>query len=137
MIASGPTFWRIIFRVKGVWNCALSTGVFLFDDTSRRLLGVPLPDPVYRSMFLALAFVFGLGYWWVGRDLDRNHDIIRMGIFGQISVFAISLHAVTLAQPRLPWPYLLPGLVDLAFALAFLIFLWTYPKSAWGARRGA
>ena len=64
-------------------------------------------------MFLALAFVFGLGYCWVGRDLAKNHDIIRMGILGQISVFVISLYAVTLAHPRLAWPYLLPGLVDL------------------------
>jgi len=48
--------------------------------------------------------------------------------FGQLSVFVISLYAVAFAQPRLPWPLILPGMVDLTFAIAFIVFLWRYPR---------
>jgi hypothetical protein len=131
----GPAFWQRVFRIKGAWNCLGSVGFFLGDDALRDSLGVQRPDPLYRALFLALAFVFGMGYWWVGRDLEKNHDIIRMGIFGQLSVFALSLYAVSIARPRLPWPFLIPGLIDLVFAIAFLVFLWTYPRSDWTDRR--
>jgi hypothetical protein len=120
--------WRWTFRAKGLWNCGASVAFLLFDDSLRDRLGVPRPDSLYRALFLALAFVFGLGYWWVGRDLDKNLDIVRMGILGQFSVFGLTLYAVTLARPSLPWPFLLPGLVDLVFAIAFVGFLWVSPR---------
>lgn len=134
MTTFDAAFWRRVFRTKGVWNCGASLAFLVFDDTFRDWLRVPRPDSLYRALFLALAFVFGLGYWWVGRDLDKSHDIVRMGILGQLSVFGLTLYGVTLARPALPWPFLLPGLVDLVFALAFLVFLWTYPHSVWSER---
>jgi hypothetical protein len=93
----------------------------------RDWLHTPRPDPVYRALFLALAFVFGLGYWWVGRDPCRNRDIIRMGVLGQLSVFTVLMYAVVFTSRPMPEPFLMPGLVDLVFALAFLVFLRNYP----------
>src|SRR5262249_55807368 len=72
-------FWRLVFRAKGVWNCGASLAFLVFENTIRDWLRVPHPDSLYRALFLALASVFGLGYWWVGRDLEKNHDIVRMG----------------------------------------------------------
>jgi hypothetical protein len=118
-------FWRRVFRVKGVWNCAATVGFLLGDDRLRDHLQVPHPDPVYRAMFLALAFAFGLGYWWAGGDPDRNRNVLWMGVLGQLSVFAVLAYAVALAPQPLPWPFLVPGIVDLAFAIAFLVFLLT------------
>lgn len=131
MAISRASSWRLLFRAKGAYNCALSIGFLLGDDWLRGRLGVAPADPAYRALFLALAFVFGLGYWWAGRDLEKNHDIIRMGILGQAAVFAVLAYFVGFGKPPLLWPYLLPGIVDLAFAVAFLYFLWTYPRCAW------
>ena len=39
-------------------------------------------------LFLGLCFVFGIGYFWVSRDISGNHDIVRMGIIGKLLVFA-------------------------------------------------
>lgn len=121
-------FWRRVFRVKGLWNCAASVGFLLWDDALRDLLHVPHPDPVYRAMFLSLAFTFGLGYWWVSRDLDKNHGIVRMGILGQLAVFVVLAYAVGFAPQRLPWILFVPGVIDALFAVAFMIFLWQYPR---------
>src|SRR5262249_26005408 len=131
--AGVPVFWRSVFRVKAVWNCLTSAGFLVGDDALRDWLHTPRPDPVYRALFLALAFIFGLDYWWVGEEPDRNRDIIRMGVLGQLSVFVVLAYAVGLASQPLPWPFLVPGLVDLAFALAFLVYLRQHPRPAEGS----
>lgn len=117
------SFWPGVFRLKGVWNCTISVGMFFGEDKLRVWLDAPATDPVYRALFLALAFIFGLGYWRVGSDITRNHDIIRMGILGQLSVFVILVYAVFYALRPLPWPFLMAGVVDLVFAIAFVSFL--------------
>jgi hypothetical protein len=123
-------FWRGVFRVKAVWNWVASVGFFLGDDALRDWLVLPRTDPVYRALFLSQAFAFGLGFWRVSGNLDENHDIVRMGVFAQLAVFVVAAYAVGFAAEPLPWPFLLPGIIDLVFAVAFLVFLRTYPRGA-------
>lgn len=127
--------WRTLFKVKGIYNYAASVGMFFIDDWLRARFSdpqsIPPADPVYRTMFLALCFAFGMGYCTVSRDLTKNHAVIRMGILGQLAVFAVTTWGVFLAKPSLPSLYMAPAAVDLAFAIAFLVFLWKYPKSNW------
>jgi hypothetical protein len=119
---ANPTFWSAVFRVKGAWNCTLTVVLLLFEDTFRDWQNVPHPDPAYRAMFLALAFIFGLGYWRVGQDVSQNRDIVRGGVLGQLAVFSVVAYEVFLKQ-RLPLLYLGPASVDLSFAVLFGIFL--------------
>jgi hypothetical protein len=121
--AISPTFWSRVFRFKGAWNCILGVAFLVGDDAVRDRLGVPRPDPVYRAMFLALAFSFGIGYWRVGGCLAENTEVVRIGVFGQLAVFGVLFYAVTIMPNRLPWPFLLPGIVDLVFAVLFILFL--------------
>ena len=116
-------FWAGAFRFKGVWNCVICVLFFFGDDPVRDSLGVPRPDPAYRAMFLSLAFVFGLGYWRVGQDLMSHRDTVRGGVLGQVSVFAVVAYEVFVAR-RLPELFLVPGVVDLLFAILFGVFLW-------------
>jgi hypothetical protein len=115
-------FWKMVFYVKGAWNCAFTTIFFFTEDMLRDHLGVPRPDPTYRAMFLALAFIFGLGYWRVGQDITTNRDIVRGGVLGQIAVFVAIAHAVFVAL-SLPLLFILPAVVDLIFAVLFGVFL--------------
>jgi hypothetical protein len=32
-----PAFWPLVFRVKGVWNCAAGVTFFMWDDAFARL----------------------------------------------------------------------------------------------------
>jgi len=129
MPANRYELWRNVFRVKGIYNCVASLGLLLCDDRIRAYLGAEPGDPVYRTMFLALCFAFGLGYSAVSRDLTKNHAVVGMGILGQLSVFVVTSWAISCKQPGLPVLYLLPAIVDLVFAAAFLMFAWQYPKS--------
>jgi hypothetical protein len=115
-------FWQGVFRVKGVWNCAFSLAFFFVEDKIRDWQNVPHPDPAYRAMFLALAFVFGLGYLRVGQDLTQNRDIVRGGVLGQFAVFLIVANEVFAAH-RLPLLFISPAVVDLIFAALFILFL--------------
>jgi hypothetical protein len=117
-----PRFWAGVFRFKGVWNCVISVAFFFGDDPLRDRLGVARPDPAYRAMFLALAFTFGLGYWRVGSDLTTDRDVVRGGVLGQTAVFTVLAHEVFVAR-RLPWLFVVPGVVDLVFAVLFVMFL--------------
>jgi hypothetical protein len=115
--------WRWVFLAKAVWNCVVSVLFFFADDAIRAWLGAPAADPAYRSMFLALAFTFGLGYWRVSRDLDGDRDIVWGGVIGQCSVFAVLANEVWVAR-RLPPTFLVMGVVDLVFAVLFMVFLY-------------
>jgi hypothetical protein len=120
--APHPRFWKGVFYVKGVWNCAFTAVCFFTEDALRDHLGVSRPDPTYRAMFLALAFIFGLGYWRVGQDITGNRDIVRGGALGQTAVFVTVAHAVLVAR-SLPALFIVPGAVDLIFAVLFAVFL--------------
>jgi len=120
----GAAFWSVTFRAKGVWNCVISVALFFGDDSLRQWTHAAPADPGYRVMFLALAFVFGIGYWRVGQSLTRHRDTVRGGVLGQIAVFLVAAYEVLIAA-RLPWAFLVPGVVDLIFAILFAVFLWT------------
>jgi hypothetical protein len=130
---SPSSFWRCVFWTKGIYNYLASVSMFFLDDWLRAMWDVPPGDPVYRTMFLALCFSFGMGYSTVSRDLTKNHAVIRMGILGQLAVFGVTTWAVFLSSTPLPKIYLGPALIDLAYALAFIKFLLQYPKTAWTA----
>jgi hypothetical protein len=38
-----------------------------------------LSYPVLMYALLILVFVFGIGYYWVSRDINNNHDIVKLG----------------------------------------------------------
>lgn len=118
--------WRWVFWVKGAWNCGISIFGAFFDPWLRGQLGMPSVDPLYPALFFALAFIFGIGYLRVGKDL-RRHEFVILGIFGQLSVFAIFTYQ--LATARVPFSYYIPAIVDLIFAVLFAAFLLTRPRS--------
>lgn len=113
------SFWNYVFYTKAWLNWIQSIGLLFLDPWLRRLLNLPpLINVEYAYLFVALAFIFGLGYWQVGNDLNQNREVIRMGIFGQYSVFFILAAMVLFSQ--LHWLYLIPGVIDGIFASLYL-----------------
>ena len=82
--------------------------------------------PIFFLLFLGLAFVFGIGYYWVSKDIHQNHAIVRMGIIGKIIVF-LGLTADAVAS-NISTLMIGPGIVDLIFAILFIEFLSTAKK---------
>ena len=38
---------------------------------------------------MGAAFVFGIGYYWKSKNIQRNRDLIKLGIIGKTFVFCL------------------------------------------------
>ena len=127
------TAWTWMFLAKGLYNIVVSLTLLIFADRFLPLMGIPAGNAAYPQMCLLLCLAFGIGYVIVGLDVDSNAGIVVIGILGQVSVFA-----TVICQWRsgaVYGPAVLSGVIDLAFALGFAVFLWTrrYPVEQPGA----
>ena len=96
-------------------------------EKSLIIFSVTLPNYlVFFMMFLGLVFVYGIGYFWVSRDINKNHDIVRMGIIGKLIVFVALLWAWV--DGEVPVILVGAGIVDLIFTILFIKFLNTYKQ---------
>jgi type III secretory pathway component EscU len=74
-----------------------------------------------------LVFVIGIGYWWVSQDISRNREIVKLGIYAQSSVFVVLAYQILVGNVH-PF-YLIPGVIDLIFAMLFGLFLYSYART--------
>jgi hypothetical protein len=111
-----------IFLVGALWNLLGSGLFFLFWRQAFTLFH--LPPPNYLAFFqawLALAFVFGIGYYYVYQDLYANLNIVRLGIYGKTLFAAIFIYHVL---SRGFHPVFLSGaIIDLMFVVLYGRFL--------------
>ncbi|HMD40926.1 MAG TPA: hypothetical protein VKH15_16695 [Candidatus Acidoferrum sp.] len=117
-------YYRWLFLAAAAWNL-LSTGAVLFFLTDARFrlrMGFPgSPDTISLQLLASCLFVFGLGYYWVSRDLWRNRDLVKLGVVGKPLVFLVFFwHALAKEIPML---LVIPSVVDLLFGALFLEFL--------------
>lgn len=81
------------FTIAAVYNwsaAALFSYMALFNHTLLGYFLKTIPESfLWYHLFLALVFVYGLGYYWIGNDPVKNRDIIKMGILGKILVFIL------------------------------------------------
>ena len=117
-------YYRWLFLSAAVWNM-FSAGAVLFllsDAKVRGEMGFPgPPDTIGLQLLASCLFVFGLGYYWVSRDLSRNHDLVKLGVIGKPLVFVVFFgHALAREIPVL---LVIPSTVDLLFGALFLEFL--------------
>lgn len=120
--------WKYVFLLKAAINWVESVVLLFADGALRELLNLkPLANPEYSQLFLVLVFIIGIGYWWVGNDISRNQNIIKLGIYAQFSVFAILAYHTLIGNIH-PL-YLTPGIIDLVFAILFSVFLYSNNQS--------
>lgn len=116
--------WKYVFQVKAVINWVESVALLFTDQAIRQWLNEkPLANPEYSHLFLALVFVIGIAYWWVGQDISSNLAIVRFGIYAQTSVFLVLAYHTLIGSVH-PF-YLIPGIIDLTFAILFGVFLYS------------
>ena len=121
------TYYKKMFFIGALWNWSVSLSFALGYKILFPLFGMELPNYlVFFMMFLGLVFVYGIGYFWVSRDINKNHDIVRMGIIGKLIVFVALLWAWV--DGEVPVILVGAGIVDLIFTILFIIFLNTYKQ---------
>ncbi len=115
-----------LFFIGAIWNWLATLSLALGYKWCFPLFKMDLPQyPVFLILFLGLASIFGLGYYWVSMDISQNHDIVKLGIIGKIFVFVALLSAGITGQ--VAWALVGGGVVDLIFAVLYIEFLISYP----------
>lgn len=117
-------YYEGLFIVAAIWNVFSAAAVLLLltEASFRRAMGFPGPaDTISLQLLAACLFVFGVGYYWVSRDLSHNRDLVKLGVIGKPLVFLVFFgHAFAREIPAL---LVAPSVVDLLFGALFLEFL--------------
>lgn len=113
---------RVLFWAAAIFNFAAGLPLLLSPALILRALQVAEPeDLTFHRMCGLLVVCFGIIYAMIAEDLARYRPLVWVAVVGKTGVAAIFLFALVqgLAPPRAV------GLEmgDLAFALAFLVFL--------------
>ena len=115
-------YYKNLFFIGAIWNWLATLSFLLGYQWLFPLFKMDLPQyPVFLILFMGLAFIFGIGYYWVSRDISKNHDIVKMGILGKLFVFASLLWAAMTGQ--ISWLLAGAGTGDLILAILFIEFL--------------
>ncbi len=120
-------YYKKMFFAGAVWNLVATLTFAVGYKMVFPMFNMEMPRyPVFMLMFLGLAFIFGIGYYWVSRDIHKNHDIVKLGIIGKLMVFVCMLQAGLTGEMNIM--LIGPGVVDLIFAILYIEFLNTYKK---------
>jgi hypothetical protein len=115
-------YYRSVFITGALWNWgAAILFLFAYKPIFAWLNMKELNYPVIMNAFLIMVFVFGIGYFWVSRDINRNHDIVKMGIMAKTLLFVLFTYYYLIGDVHLLIEMCL--FVDLAFAILFTEFL--------------
>ncbi|MBN1899496.1 MAG: hypothetical protein JW827_12030 [Spirochaetes bacterium] len=115
-------YYEYLFLTGAIWNWGVSLFFFLAHRYVSRFLDIaPVADLYLLQLSMALVFAIGLAYYWIRKDPGKNIPVVKLGIAGKTFVFIIlSIHAINKnIHPLL----VLPGVVDLIYAILFLEFL--------------
>jgi cytochrome c biogenesis factor len=129
--------WSRFFLVSAIWNLYFSISALAMRDFNLKLaFGDEAPAAVagnfyastfYNFMFAAV-LVFGIGYYIVSRDVNRNHGIVLLGIIGKLCFFVY--YGIMYIQSQCTIVAFLSVTGDFIFALLFLYFLLQKRQSA-------
>ncbi|MEK6563996.1 MAG: hypothetical protein AABZ65_03080 [Candidatus Omnitrophota bacterium] len=73
----------------------------------------------YVQFAAALVVIFGIGFWFVAHDPQRNRDIIKMGILLKLSYSGVAFYHAALGN--LPGIWLPFAWLDLIFLVLFIL----------------
>jgi hypothetical protein len=117
-------YYRRLFLAAAVWNILAAATLLLLsvNQTFRNEVGFPpSPDAIASQLLGSCLFAFGLGYYWLSRDLSKNRDLVTLGVIGKPLVFVVFFwHAIA---RDIPPRMVVPSIVDLLFGVLFLEFL--------------
>jgi hypothetical protein len=118
-------FYKNGFVVAAVYDLILGFIFFFFVQVIFNVLNLPSPTPSLAHLSAAFVFVQGLGYYFVYLNLERNIDIVRVGLVYKIVYSAVAFYhwgAGSLPHPM----FLLFGVSDLIFVVFFALYLIDY-----------
>jgi hypothetical protein len=111
-----------MFLISAFWNWVVAAILWFSYERFFEYLGQgPLAYALPLQIALAHIFVYGIGYFYLYKDRVANRWIAKLGIYGKTAVFVILLDGWLAGD--IVFVLVIPGIVDLIFAVLFLEFL--------------
>ncbi len=116
------SYYKWLFIIGALWNWGAAVLFSFWHDPIFARFGLKaLNYPAVMQLAMALVFAFGIGYYWVSKDLSTNHDIVKLGIIAKTLVFVVLFYHYLVGN--IPLALASCGVVDLIFAILFMEFL--------------
>jgi hypothetical protein len=116
------SYYKWLFLIGAFWNWGAGVLFFFWSAPILAWLNMqPLNYPGVMQLAMALVFALGVGYYWVSKNIHKNHDIVRLGIIAKTLAFLVLVYHYLVGNFHLLLA--LCGAVDLIFALLFIEFL--------------
>ncbi len=140
MSPSRQRWYRSLFWIAAVYDIVLGITFLFFYRPVFRWLDAEdaLPEHTsYISMIAAFLFVIGVAYVLIAvGDLERNKDLISIGILYKVAYFAVTLwYLIDGFYPHIAF-FVVFGVADACFALAMTecrLFLQRHERESHGA----
>ncbi len=118
-------YYKYLFIVAALYNIVNSV-IFIFISIFATelfpLFGVALPPSmIWLQLSLILILIFGIGYFIVSRDLEKNHGLVLIGAFAKLMFFILTLMYFILGDVNIL--IVLLGGIDLIMVCLFIEFL--------------
>ena len=117
-----PKWIKPFFIVAALYDFILGLAALLFFRQLYGWLNITLPNhDGYVQWGAAVVIVFGVGFWLVAQNPERNRDIIKMGILFKLAYSTTILGHFFLGSVPTIWvPF---AWLDLIFLVMFIVAL--------------
>ena len=123
-------YYKHLFLIGAIWNFIVG-GVFIVSsplvESLIPMFGMELPPSlIFYQTFSGYVIIFGIGFYFVARDINKNHAIVVLGAIEKFFVFLLFLIYFILGYSNfLPILFII---VDLIFGCLFVEFLVNFKK---------
>jgi len=118
-------YYKNMFLIAAIWNWLVGLTCLILSlvyPESITLFGVQMPPSLsFLQILFILISIFGVGFYIVHRDIDRNHGIVQMSVLEKVSFFLVFLIYFIIGHVNAL--VLLLVIVDLIFGILFIEFL--------------
>ena len=123
------SYCRRLFVIGAFWNWAVAALLATLAALELQALSWFLNDIPESFLWLYLCMgivvVFGIGYYWVASDVQKNRNIIKMGVLGKTLVFVLIIPAWLRGEVTVLTAA--AAMVDLVFTFLFVDVLMKNP----------
>ena len=115
-------YHQLMFLTAAIWNWTLAIAFLVLpriDMNYFLVTGLVIPNTMlWFDSFMGLVFAFGLGFYFVSRNVKENHGLIQMAVFEKTWVFLIAILWFVFGQASIL--VIAFATVDMIFGLLFI-----------------
>lgn len=124
-------YYQYLFKIGGIFNWIMAISfisISLIMPNVFELFGsIAPPTLFFLHSLLGLIFVYGIGYFIVGLDINKNRGCVWLGVLSKLTFFTFCLIYFLIGD--LGFIIVVLGSLDFIFACLFIEFLINYKES--------